>query len=141
MNENENRREPELQEEFDLEDILREFSDSVEPLGEPSVEELAPEDPVPEVTADFGDTIVLEELPAAEEAPQPELSGDTVRITLPKRQPEPDPTADTIRISVAEATAGEEPKPAEAGEEAFAGQWQPEYEHCLHVPVRPDLRH
>ena len=143
MNENENRREPEFQEEFDLEDILREFSDSVEPLGEPSAEEPVPEEAVPEVTADFGDTIVLEEIPVAEETPQPELSGDTVRINLPKGKTEPDPTADTIRVPVEEITAGEEPKPAEAGEEAFAGQWQPEYEQPMgeYVPPQPILFH
>ena len=142
MNENENRREPELQEEeFSLEDILREFSDSVEPLSEPA-EEVAPlED------AAFADkTIVLGELPVTEEVAQPELSGDTVRIDLPKYQATPEPMAETIRLpDVGQAAQkAAEPQPEEpAQEEAFAGQWQPEYEQPMgeYVPPQPILFH
>ena len=116
MNENENNLLPEEQE-FDLDDILKEFSD------EPAVEEEA--------------APVLPDEPAvAEEEP---LEGDTVRIELPKEHVVADIAAETIRL---DPVPEQEPASAEP-EESFGEKWQPQYEQPMgeYVPPQPILFH
>ena len=75
MNENENKLEPQDQE-FDLEDILKEF---------------AGEEPVEEVDGQLEE--ILDQ--PVDAAP---MTDATVRIDLPQAQPAADPTAQTIRL-------------------------------------------
>ena len=89
MNENENRQDPELQE-FDLDEILKEFAP----------EEEQPEELLPE--------------PEAEPEPEEQLGGDTVRIQLPQHRTFTDPTAETVRLdridTIEEPAAPPEPE-------------------------------
>jgi len=121
MNENENRQDPELQE-FDLDEILKEFAPEEEQPGE-----LLPE-------------------PEAEPEPEEQLGGDTVRIQLPQHRTFTDPTAETVRLdridAIEEPAAPPEPE-QQPREEPFSEQWQPDYEQPMgeYVPPQPILFH
>lgn len=142
-------------EEFDLDDILREFSHlEDEPVDQVSEEE--PEAEAPAVTEDTirvdlpekrevpdltGDTIRVE-LP--EKKTWPNVEGDTIRIELPEKTHQSPVTGDTIRVelpgSVMEDTARFEPvRTAGQGGEPFSQGWEPEYEQPMgeYVPPQP----
>lgn len=125
--------EQEIQE-FSLEDIIKEFSDD-------SV-----------VAADDASEDAEEE--TAEESPSAEVSDETEEV-LPAQEETTDITADTIRfekplVAKVEEVA-EDPEPEQqlpeqelpAQEEAFAENWEPEYEQPIgeYVPHRPILVH
>ena len=123
MNENENKLEPQDQE-FDLEDILKEF---------------AGEEPVEEVDGQLEE--ILDQ--PVDAAP---MTDATVRIDLPQAQPAADPTAQTIRLEPLADTIRLDPIPEkepEAPADAFEGSWQPEYEQPIgeYVPPQPILFH
>ncbi len=125
--------EPNLELEFNLDDIMREFSDQPqEPILPTPPEPIQPE-PVPEVT---GDTIRLDQVrKAVAEATTADL-GDTaeftpIRIDTPEAEPEP----------VEEPTVAFEPV------EPFSEDWEPEYEEPMGelppqepIPFRPRSR-
>lgn len=124
--------EQELQE-FDLEDIMREFGSSSD-------------DPEPELPAEEAPEEILEEMPEApeepEEAPAEEAPADleqTVRIDTTAmlhgtaRHAEPIPDEEPI------APVQETPEK----EEAFSKDWEPEYEQPIaeYVPPQPIVFH
>ena len=147
---------PEQEEDLDLDDIMKEFSDAEpEQIPEESAEETAEEVTddtirVPETVTD--DTIRVE-------TPE-EVTGDTVRIDLPKEV-----TADTIRVDIPETVTGDTvridlPEEKEVSDdtvsipdalgdttsfapikskEAFTEEWEPEYEQPIgeYVPPQP----
>lgn len=156
--------EQEIQE-FSLEDIIREFSDTP---AEPVVPEEEPLDAVAEeISAVTDDTVPFEPQTVSEEvivAETPSVSGDTVRIapvvttgdtivmepvvTGDTIVMEPIVTGDTVRMDavVTDAPASEEPvvvPPEEPEQEAFTGDWEPQYEDPIgeYVPPRPILVH
>ncbi len=105
---------PETTEDFDLESIIQEFSDTPEP-EEPATEEEA-----------------VEEIPE----PQPQLTQDTIRldtINLPKSE-----YAGAQHIADEEDIV-EESHPEETPAEPFSEQWEPEYEQPMgeYVPPQP----
>ena len=127
--------------EFDLEDILREFGDHPEDTAdnsnetesvtsvEPEASEAIPEPPAPSAPTpqpeNMGDTRVL-----------PKISEETIRFHAVASAPvEPKPMDQTQRIVVPEvngASATKKPEP-------FSGEWEPEYEQPMgkYVPPQP----
>lgn len=143
-----------LSQEFDLEEIMREFGSH------------EPEEKKPEETP--GEEAPVEEAPAEEGEAQPDLSATTIRmeavveetteeITVeePSEEapaevpPAEEPAAEEQPVEVeppAEEEAPAEEPPAEApaapeGAEAFAGKWEPEFEQPMgeYVPPQPIL--
>ena len=143
-----------LSQEFDLEEIMREFGSH------------QPEEEKPEETP--GEEAPVEEAPAEEGEAQPDLSATTIRmeavveetteeITVeePSEEapaevpPAEEPAAEEQPVEVeppAEEEAPAEEPPAEApaapeGAEAFAGKWEPEFEQPMgeYVPPQPIL--
>ena len=143
-----------LSQEFDLEEIMREFGSH------------EPEEKKPEETP--GEEAPVEEAPAEEGEAQPDLSATTIRmeavveetteeITVEEpseEAPEAEaPEEVTEEVPPVEEPAAEEPPaeeeapaeepPAEApaGAEAFAGKWEPEFEQPMgeYVPPQPIL--
>ena len=109
------------QEEFDLEDILKEFAPE---------EEVAPEAPAEE---------------EAEEAPAPSVvTGDTVRISIPQAPQMAMDMGDTIKFApvVTEEEEQEEEAPApELPEKAepYTDGWEPDYDQPMgdYIPPKP----
>ena len=114
--------------ELDLEDILKEF---------------APEE------GEILEEALLEELPQQvelqENEPEEEIdvSGDTVRIELPKHQTAANDMSDTVRLENIEQLAKEAQQPREEKSEPFSQKWQPEYEQPIgeYVPPQPIIFH
>lgn len=98
-----------LEQEFDIDDIMKEFAELAEDLPE---EPEKPETP--------------------EEEPQPAVTADTIRLdTIPQKQ-------GTVRNAVPigeEPESGEEPGQAEP----FSDQWEPEYDQPIseYIPAAP----
>ena len=116
--------EKELQE-FSLDDIIREFG------SEESVE--VPEEVSEEIAQAFSE----------EEEAAPQVTGDTVRFDTGV-------TSDTIRLDTAAFAKGavrnaapleeeDEEQPAAPEQEAFTGEWEPEYEQPVGNYVPPQL--
>ncbi len=127
MNENEKLLAQEDQE-LDLEDILKEF---------------APEE------GEILEEALLEEMPQQveqqENEPEAEIevSGDTVRIELPKHQAAANDMSDTVRLENIEQLAKETQQPREEKNEPFSEKWQPEYDQPIgeYVPPQPIIFH
>ena len=151
--------EREESQEFSLEDIMKEFGEApaVEeaPVEEvPMEEELPAQEEIPQQSdVDFDiaklDALLSQmEAPAQEEAAE-EVSADTIRMELPTEEeaPEPQLSADTIRIDPIETGEAEPEAPVAVAEErpqeAFSDQWEPEYEQPMgeYVPPKPILIH
>jgi len=134
MNEHDKNQEPEVQE-FDLEDIMREFGSGSET---PAQEDAPAEVPAEALPAE-------EEVPAPQSAPAAPVTGDTVRVELPQSQPKEAVSGETVRLGnledVADAPTPQEDKPEEA--EPFSENWQPEFEQPMgeYVPPQPILFH
>ena len=121
--------------EFDLEDILREFGDHPEepseideetPAAVPTESEAPTVHPVPPAPPEnFGDTRVL-----------PRIPEDTIRMDPVKMAPVPsEPMGQTRRIGPLETdgeASAEKPEP-------FSGEWEPEYDQPMgnYVPPQP----
>lgn len=128
--------------EFDLDEIMREFSDHPQPSEEPEEEGPATETEVPEEKK--------------EEAP---VSGDTIRMDAIRQV-----TGDTVRMDTVRQAHGKLPKGTFRGaapleeedlpepeqpvqdqpqEEAFTESWEPEYEQPMgeYVPPQPIVFH
>ena len=128
------------QEEFTLEDIIREFSDhpveepAAEPVEEvPVEEETTEEDPAEEST---------EEEPAEEESAEeePAVSSDTIRLDSAEILKGVAHNAVVIADEEEDGEpAQEESEGAEEQTEPFTGQWEPEYEQPMgeYVPPQP----
>ena len=140
-----------LSQEFDLEEIMREFGSH------------EPEEKKPEETP--GEEAPVEEAPAEEGEALPELSATTIRMEAVVEEtteeitveepaeeapaevpPAEEPAAEEQPVEVeppAEEEAPAEEPPAEApeGAEAFAGKWEPEFEQPMgeYVPPQPIL--
>ena len=152
--------------EFSLEDIMKEFGGSSdEPIPEEILKEMESEEPAqaqeeenaPSVTTD---TIRLDALDQVEEA-APSVTADTIRLDVitPAEEPAPSVTTDTIRMdavqlpksTVSDAEPIEEKEEVVApiaeekqeSQEPFADGWEPEYEQPIaeYVPPRPILVH
>lgn len=136
--------EKELQD-FSLEDIIKEFSDSEapaeeEPAGTPAEE---PAEEAAEETA--------EEAPAEpEETPEAATEEPTIRIPAIKDIPQEQPvTEQTIRLDAIPDTAGtvRNAQPVteeqEAGEVPYSKTWEPEYEQPIaeYIPPPPIIFH
>lgn len=156
MNENEKHPEQEQlndvpmpEENFDLDELLREFAP--EENGEGERTEFS-EDPgaFPEILLSFD-----AELPAKQ---QETAAEETIRIDLPTHQKKTVDMGDTIRLENVEQLAKEareeaasQEKPAapeqndgeQTREEAFSGAWQPEFEQPMgeYVPPQPIIFH
>lgn len=146
--------------EFDLEDIIREFSD----LSDETPTEKAPEQEVSEMTEDTEETGPAQEQPLEEES---QVTGDTVRIAVPQALREEEPqsvTGDTIRLEpirekqpecvtgdtirmdpIAQPDEPEEEvaEEVQSEQQPYDGDWEPEYEQPMgeYVPPRPILFH
>ena len=115
------------EEEFNLEDIMREFGSSgdTDETEEPIIAEPATEESQPE----------------PEGNPQPAVCGDTIRL-----EKIPD-TAGQVRNAqpITEEEEEETPVPAEPQDktEPFSSEWEPEYEQPIaeYVPPRPIVFH
>ncbi len=131
--------ENELQE-FNLDDIMREFGADVpeEPAEEiPAAEDAAQEETAPETPGVTGDTIRMDTLPGKEEG-ETGVTSDTIRLdtaliakgTVRNAQPILDEEEET-------------PAPEPEQEEAFEGQWEPEYEQPMgdYTPPPMILQH
>ena len=140
-----------LSQEFDLEEIMREFGSH------------EPEEKKPEETP--GEEAPVEEAPAEEGEALPELSATTIRMEAGVEEtteeitveepaeeapaevpPAEEPAAEEQPVEVEppaeeEAPAEEPPAEAPAGAEAFAGKWEPEFEQPMgeYVPPQPIL--
>ena len=140
-----------LSQEFDLEEIMREFGSH------------EPEEKKPEETP--GEEAPVEEAPAEEGEALPELSATTIRMEAVVEEtteeitveepaeeapaevpPAEEPAAEEQPVEVEppaeeEAPAEEPPAEAPAGAEAFAGKWEPEFEQPMgeYVPPQPIL--
>ena len=135
-----------LSQEFDLEEIMREFGSH------------EPEEKKPEETP--GEEAPVEEAPAEEGEAQPDLSATTIRmeavveetteeITVEEPSEEAPAEAPPEEAPAAEEPPAEEEAPAEEAEapaapegaEAFAGKWEPEFEQPMgeYVPPQPIL--
>lgn len=147
--------------EFDLEDIMREFSDA--PEDTEGAEELLKElgmEPVSDATVAF--TPVTDEtdtMPAEEETvrPEPECTGDTIRMGGIQQQVAAamggdtvrmDPVStDTMRLDTSRLPKGAvhiaQPINDEDEKEAFAEGWEPEYEQPMgsYNPPPPIIVH
>ena len=116
------------EEEFNLDDIMKEFSPEEE-----AAEEAAEELP--------------EEIPG-EPAEIPEVTGDTVRLDLPVKEKPAEVVGDTVRFealgSEEEEASEQRPQmPAEEKAEPFSDSWEPEYEQPIgeYVPPQPIVFH
>lgn len=138
-----------LSQEFDLEEIMREFG-SHEPEEEKPEETPGEEAPAEEGEAqpDLSATTIRMEAVAeetteeitveepSEEAPEAEAPEEVTEEVPPVEEPEAEePPAEE------EAPAEEPPAEAPAGAEAFAGKWEPEFEQPMgeYVPPQPIL--
>ncbi len=128
--------EKELQE-FDLEDILKEFGD---PDQQPEPEETTSEGPGWEDGATIHWDAAALDAPAepAEEAPPAGITEQTIRLDLgdfPKGQ-----VNDAAPLEEEEP---EEPAPEQEQEEAFSSSWEPEYEQPIaeYIPPQPIIFH
>lgn len=133
--------EDEISQEFDLEEIMREF-------GSHDPEEKAPE--APEEAPEAPEEIQPEEI-QPEEEPQPDLSAKTIRMEPiePEGQPEEEPRPETPpeeepqpEEPQAPEETPEEPEAQPEGEnpaEAFTEKWEPEFEQPMgeYVPPQP----
>lgn len=148
----------EREQEFTLEDIMREFSDA--PDSKPVVQQLPPEKEKPQDLSDTirmqtikdasaqtvtSDTIRMDTLCTQKQEPKP-LTDDTIRLEIPETETV---TVDTVRLStdklpkgqykgaapLAEEPVAEQPKE----DEAFTEKWEPEYEQPIgnYVPPQP----
>lgn len=151
------------EEEFDLEDILREFAPEEEEtvipdqdvrLFEAGEEETAlPPEPEEEEDVRIYTGTAAQDTPALEEAAE-EATGDTIRLEIPVKEAEEEPeeeelSGDTQRlpdlsdgeeVSAQEAPArNQRPLPEKA--EPFSEDWEPEYEQPIgdYVPAPPIL--
>lgn len=138
------------EQELNLEDIIREFSDSEEPR------EIVPEqeetDAAPERSDETDEEITEERSPAEEEEPSQETEEPAQGTEEPAQETETAPvTGDTIRMDVIRSeilekaktsVRGAQPIPEEEPEEKvepFSEQWEPEYEQPMgeYVPPQP----
>lgn len=116
----------EQEEDFNLDDIIKEFSDHPEAVEEP-VQEEVPEEPVQEETP---------EEPAQEELPEQKrdtVTFDTVRIDkIPDVQGQ-------VRVAAPIEDEPEELAPETQEAEPFSEQWEPEYEQPIseYIPQGP----
>jgi len=125
--------EKEIQE-FDLDDIIKEFADPDEEIREKTAEEILLE-ATAEVTApqEPGEEEPREEAPAG---------GDTIRFQ-PVDEPLPESaTSDTVRfepIGSQQEEAPREEEPEEEKAEPYSDEWEPEYEQPMgeYVPAPP----
>ena len=149
-----------LDQEFDLEDIMKEFGEAPEPIAEAPEQILQePEEaifdaPVEDDGEDFDmeklDRIIGE-METAEEEKSVDLSAETIRLEVQPQEQEQseEATGDTIRLDpVGEYVPTEEDEkpwqpPVKEEKEAFSDQWEPEYEQPMgeYVPARPILIH
>ena len=123
----------EEEQEFSLEDIMKEFGGepeeqpSFEQAEEAAVEEVPAEEPeaIPE------ETIRLDVL-GGEDMSEPQLGGDTIRMDVIETEEAPEQGQE-------ESAAAEQPQQ----KEPFSEQWEPEYEQPMgeYVPPRPILVH
>lgn len=136
--------EKELQE-FDLEDIMKEFGDPEQAEEAAAPEETVPEEPIPEETAPAEpgwedgatiqwDTAIFDE-PAEPEEATSGVTTQTIRLDMgdfPKGQ-----------VSDAQPLDEEEEPTAPEQEEAFSDQWEPEYEQPIaeYIPPQPIIFH
>ena len=133
-----------LEQEFDLDDIIKEFSDHSQQEQEQQVEDTPPEESEEQLPA--------EEAPreASEEQPAPEDFGDTVRLDpIPGEKVASTVSSDTIRIGTIPDIRGqvrsaapieeEEQPPQEPETAPFSDQWEPEYEQPIseYIPQEP----
>ena len=132
-----------LSQEFDLEEIMREFGSH------------EPEEKKPEETP--GEEAPVEEAPAEEGEAQPELSATTIRMEAVVEETTEEITVEEPAEEAPEAEAPEEvteevppveepeaeepPAEAPAGAEAFTDKWEPEFEQPMgeYVPPQPIL--
>lgn len=143
-----------LSQEFDLEEIMREFG-SHEPEEKKPEETPGEEAPVEEAPAEEGEALpdlsattirmeaVVEETTEeitveepSEEAPEAEAPEEVTEEVPPVEEPEAEePPAEE------EAPAEEPPAEAPAGAEAFTDKWEPEFEQPMgeYVPPQPIL--
>jgi len=127
--------EKEIQE-FDLDDIIKEFADPEEEIREKTAEEI-----LQEATAEV--TALQEPEEAQEEtSAEPALTGDTVRFQPVTEAQVSSVTSDTVRLDVIadalqEASTLQEPEEEKA--EPFSDEWEPEYEQPMgeYVPAPP----
>ncbi len=117
--------ENELQE-FSLDDIMREF-------GSEELPEETPEESTPEEPALSGDTIRMEPITQPEE-PKPQVTSDTIRLDTALIAKGTVRNAQPILDEEEEAPAAPQPE-----QEAFSGQWEPEYEQPMGDYVPPQL--
>ena len=157
----------EQEQEFTLDDIIKEFSDH---RDETPVEETAPvpeaveetveeETPAEEVVAEAVEENAEEAAEeTVEETPAP-CTGDTIRVDTAEvaaqaAKTQEVVTGDTVRLDtdrIEAAQQDEQPaqqaedqtQPAQEGEEPFSEAWEPEYEQPIaeYVPPRPVLIH
>ena len=129
-----------LNQEFNLDDIMKEFSDTE---GEAPAEEAA-ETPAPAVSADTTVFTPVEEVPAALSTDEPTqvigaVTTDTVRLdSISDAQPAQPDLAATQRFDpIEEEAAGADQ--SETVPEPFSGQWEPQYEQPMgeYVPPQP----
>lgn len=119
------------EEEFSLDDIMKEFA-----AGDAEPSEEAPEE-IPEQT------------PEEPEAPEPEVTGDTLRIDLPVKERQADTLGNTVRFEAIASNEEEETPDArqlpaqEEKAEPFSKDWEPEYEQPIgeYVPPQPIVFH
>ena len=126
--------EKEIQE-FDLDDIIKEFADPDEEIREKTAEEILQE-ATAEVTAP-------QEPQEEEPQAQAPAGGDTIRFQ-PVDEPLPESaTSDTVRFEpIGDPREEEEPAPQEPEEEKaepYSDEWEPEYEQPMgeYVPAPP----
>jgi len=148
---------PEEEQEFSLEDIMKEFSGELPENAEELAQEFEEPEQEPAQDAVTGDTVRIE-LPVTEDTVrmEPAVTADTVRIQLPDQEEEETAeavTGDTIRLDTAAFAHGqvrdaepvqeEEAPQEEVKAEPFSEEWEPEYEQPIadYVPPRPILIH
>ena len=125
--------EKEIQE-FDLDDIIKEFADTDEEIREKTAEEI-----LQEATAE-----VIAPQEPVEEEPQAQApaGGDTIRFQ-PVDEPLPESaTSDTVRFEPIGGQQEEAPQvqePEEEKTEPYSAEWEPEYEQPMgeYVPAPP----
>ena len=150
MDENENQ-------DFTLEDIMKEFSGEADEAETGVTADTVVIDPVVQDTVVMepvtlsGDTIVMEPVPEV-------LSGDTIIMEPVSQAPSGDTvvmekvTSDTVRIDPSQLPEGkvnnaqpieDEDVPEQPEKEAFTEQWEPEYEQPMgeYVPPQPIIFH
>lgn len=143
MDENKNQ-----SQEFDLDDILKEFGTEPEEI-QPEPEEISLEEPAAEEAESFQDTVrfdaVAQDAVPVEAAHQDTVRFDAVTQDTVRLDPEQlDQTApkqdfgDTVRFSLPE-DAYEMPAQEEESVEPFSEEWEPDYEQPIgeYVPPQP----